>query len=67
MVLAGVVGLAHHGLTSGAVLHFIFPGVAVGLIIAVTGLRSRDVPGTELLRDLGAFSALLSPLRCVCF
>jgi hypothetical protein len=56
LVAGGIVGLVSRTMTSGTVLHFIFPGVAVGIIIALAGLRSRDVRWTELLLDLATFA-----------
>jgi hypothetical protein len=57
LISAGVLGLVRRGMTSGTVLHFIIPGVAVGLIVAVAGLQSRDVRWSDLLADLGTFAA----------
>jgi hypothetical protein len=65
LISAGVVGLVHHTMTSGVVLHFIFPGVAVGIIVALAGLRSRDVRWTELLRELAAFAAGIAVPVCL--
>jgi Dolichyl-phosphate-mannose-protein mannosyltransferase len=57
VVSAGILGLVHRRLTSGAMLHFIAPCMAVGVMVAVAGLRSRDIRWNALLRDLAAFSA----------
>ena len=65
LVSAGVLGLVHRGLTSGAVLHFIVPFVAVGVMVALAGLRSRDVRWNALLRDLAAFSAGIAVPVCL--
>jgi hypothetical protein len=64
-VSAGVVGLVHRTMTSGAVLHFVFPGVAVGIIVALAGMRARDVRWTELLLDLAAFAAGIAVPVCL--
>jgi hypothetical protein len=65
VVSAGVLGLVHRAMTSGTVLHFIFPGVAVGLIVASAGLRSRDVRWNELLLDLATFAAGIAVPVCL--
>jgi dolichyl-phosphate-mannose-protein mannosyltransferase len=65
LVSAGVVGLVHRTMTSGVVLHFIFPGVAVAIIVALAGLRSRHVRWTELLLDLATFAAGIALPACL--
>lgn len=65
LVSAGVLGLVHRAMTSGAVLHFIFPSVAVALIVALAGLRSRDVRWMELSIDLATFAAGIAAPVCL--
>jgi Dolichyl-phosphate-mannose-protein mannosyltransferase len=65
LVSAGVVGLVYRTMTSGAMLHFILPAVAVGTIVAIAGLRSRDVRWTELLLDLATFTAGIAVPVCL--
>jgi hypothetical protein len=57
IVPIGILGLVRHGMTSGSLLHFVFPGLALGIIIALAGLRSRHVRWTELSVELGVFAA----------
>jgi Dolichyl-phosphate-mannose-protein mannosyltransferase len=58
-----LVGLVWRGITSARVVHFVVPGAAVGIIIAVTGARPRAAQWSMLSRELLAFSVgIAAPL-----